>query len=372
MRTVGVEEELLLVDLVSGRPRSVATQVLDATAARGRNADDEDRVGGSLAQELQQEQVETDTTPHVNMLELQVELRSWRDTAIRAARDAGARLVATGSSPLPAEPTLVRERRYEEIAQRYGLTANEQLTCGCHVHVSVASLDEAVGVLDRIREWLPVLLALSANSPFWHGTDSGYASYRAQALTRWPSAGPNDVFGSAQTYRDRLRAMIATGVVMDAGMNYADARASHHYPTVEIRAADVCLDVRDTVLLAAICRALVDTAVQQWSAGVPPLATPAALLRLATWQAARDGVAGVLLDPFTTRPRPACEVIAQLIDHTEPALRKNGDHDLVRDRAETLMTRGTGATTQRAVLERTGSLGDVVAELARVTAGQQD
>lgn len=372
MRTVGVEEELLLVDVVSGDPRSVAAQVLNAPAARSRNADRESRVGGSLKHEFQQEQLEADTTPHVNMLELQVELRSWRDTAIRAARDAGARLVATGTSPLPVEPTLTRARRYEQIAQRYGLTASQQLTCGCHVHVSVDSLDEAVGVLDRIREWLPVLVSLSANSPFWQGTDSGYASYRTQALQRWPSAGPNEVFGTAENYTNWMKAMIATGVVMDAGMNYADARASHRYPTVEIRAGDVCLDVRDTVLYAAICRALVDTAAQQWAEGVPPVAMPTALLQLATWQAAHDGLTGVLLDPFTTSPRPAQQVVAQLMEHIEPALSSNGDHELVRNRMETLWARGNGAIRQRAALARTGSLGDMVAELARVTAGQQD
>lgn len=372
MRTVGVEEELLLVDMVSGGPRSVATQVLEARSAQSRNGDDKGRGGGSLKHEFQQEQLETDTTPHTDMHRLQAELRSWRDTAIRAAHGVGARLVASGTSPLPVEPTLTHGRRYQEIAQRYGLTASQQLTCGCHVHVSVGSLDEAVGVLDRVREWLPVVLALSANSPFWQGADTGYASYRAQALTRWPSAGPNDVFGTAQAYGDRVGAMIATGVIMDAGMNYADARASHRYPTVEIRAADVCLDVRDTVLLAAICRGLVETAARHWADGVPPLATPTALLRLASWQAARDGIAGALLDPFTTQPRPAREVVTQLLDHIAPALHHSGDHDLVRDRTETLLSRGNGAITQHAVLGRTGSLGDVVATLARVTAGQHD
>jgi carboxylate-amine ligase len=369
---VGVEEELLLVDLESGRPRSVAGQVLRARASQEGGVDDADRVGGSLQSEMKQEQLEADTTPHTDMLEMQVELRSWRDTAIRAARDAGARLLAVGTSPLPVEPTLVHGPRYEEIAARYGLTAAEQLTCGCHVHVSVDSPDEAVGVLDRIREWLPVLLALSANSPFWQGNDSGYASFRAQAMSRWPTAGPTDVFGSAAAYQERVAALVATGVVMDEGMVYTEARPSHQYPTVELRAADVCLDVRDTVLVAALCRALVDTAAEQWSAGQPPVSTPTAVLRLAVWQASRDGLGGVLLDPLTARPRPAREVVDQLLEHVAPALRSTGDDDLVGERVEALLARGNGAVAQRAVLERTGQLVDVVADLARVTAGQRD
>jgi carboxylate-amine ligase len=372
VRTVGVEEELLLVDLHSGRPRAVAGQVLRATASPDGGLAEPDRVGGSLENEFKQEQLEADTTPHTSMLEMQVELRAWRDTANRAARDAGARLLAVGTSPLPVEPTLVHGSRYEELAARFGLTAAEQLTCGCHVHVSVDSPDEAVGVLDRIREWLPVLLALSANSPFWQGADSGYASFRSQAMGRWPTAGPTDVFGSAAAYQERVAAMVATGVVMDAGMIYAEARPSHQYPTVELRAPDVCLDVRDTVLVAALCRALVDTAAQQWSAGEPPVSTPTAMLRLAAWQASRDGIAGALLDPLTARPRPAREVVDQLLEHVAEALRDNGDEDLVAERVEALLAHGNGAVEQRRVLERTGQLVDVVADLARVTAGQRD
>ena len=99
--------------------------------------------------------------------------------------------------------------RYEAMAVRFGLTAHEHLTCGCHVHVSVDSEAEAVGVLDRIRIWIPILLAISANSPFWQGSDTGYESYRSQVVRRWPSSGPTDVFGSVANYRDLVSGMIS-------------------------------------------------------------------------------------------------------------------------------------------------------------------
>ena len=190
--------------------------------------------------------------------------------------------------------------RYEAMAVRFGLTAHEHLTCGCHVHVSVDSEAEAVGVLDRIRIWIPILLAISANSPFWQGSDTGYESYRSQVVRRWPSSGPTDVFGSVANYRDLVSGMISCGVLVDEGMVYFDARLSRSYPTVEIRVADVCLDARDAVLVAALCRGLVETAARAWAAAEPVPAVPTALLRLATWQAGRYGLHGRLLDPVTT------------------------------------------------------------------------
>lgn len=369
MRTVGVEEELLLVDAKTGHPRSVAPRVLRTYAQRkaGSTAG-RDPLGGALEHEFTREQLETYTSPHSRMSALETDLRRWRARASAAAHDADARIVASGTSPTTVEPHLFRDKRYRRMAARLGLTADEQLTCGCHVHVSVNSEDEAVGVIDRIRVWLPCLLALSANSPFWQGRDTRYDSFRLQAMYRWPGSGPTDLFGSVEAYRQRVADMVATGVVLDRGMVYFDARASHRYPTVEIRVADVCLDVRDAVLLAALCRGLVETAAAQWASGETAPAVPASMLRLAMWQASREGIAGKLLDPHTSRPRPAREVIAELAATVEPALRDNGDAELVGQRIGALLTRGNGAMRQRGVMEKTGSLDDLVADLVRVTA----
>jgi carboxylate-amine ligase len=370
MRTVGVEEELLLVDAKTGHPRSVAPRVLRTFARRraGSVASD-DLLGGAMDHEFKREQLETYTAPHLQMSALETELRAWRARASAAAHDADARIVASGTSPTPVQPHLFRDKRYRRMAERFGLTASEQLTCGCHVHVSVSSDEEAVGVLDRIRVWLPCLLALSANSPFWQGRDTRYDSFRLQAMHRWPGSGPTDLFGSAEAYRQRVADMVATGVIMDQGMVYFDARASHHHPTVEIRVADVCLDVRDAVLLAALSRGLVDTAATQWAAGEPAPAVPTSMLRLATWQASREGLAGNLLDPLTSRPRPARDLVADLAGHVDAALRANGDADLVGERIDAVFVHGNGATYQRAVMDKTGNLDEVVADLVRVTAG---
>lgn len=369
MRTVGVEEELLLVDPHDGHATPVATRVLRIASARGDMHTEYDGTG-SLAHEFQEQQLEAYTAPHAEMSLLEEELRAWRRRAAAAAEEADAWVVASGTSPVEVEPQRVHTPRYDRLAERFGIVAKEQLTCGCHVHVGVTSLDEGVGVLDRIRVWLPTLLALSANSPYWQGRDTGYASFRSQALLRWPVSGPTEVFGTAQRYRELIDGMLASGTVLDEGMVYFDARCSHRYPTVEIRVADVCLDVRDAVLHAALCRGLVETAAEQWAAGEPPPPVPAAMLTLATWQAARWGVAGSLLGPLTLRPEPAAAVVAELLDHVRPALRRSDDEAMVTERVAAVLTRGTGAVRQRAELERAGDLCEVSAALARATLGE--
>ena len=261
VRTVGVEEELLLVDPTTGEPLAVSAAVLRAVEPPDPpDEPPEGSPGGTVEAELQQQQIETDTHPQRDVEQLLAEVVAARRLVAEAARAVGATVAALGTSPLPVTPRTTPNARYLAMRERFGLTEAEQLTCGLHVHVSVASDDEGVGVLDRIRGWLPVLTALSASSPFWQGTDTGYASYRSQAWSRWPMAGPLDVLGSAAAYRARVAQLLATDVPMDPAMLYFDARLSTRYPTVELRVADVCLDARDTALVAALGRALVETA----------------------------------------------------------------------------------------------------------------
>lgn len=371
MRTVGVEEEFLVVDAHLDDTRPTAAEVLllatPRAGARGSVALLGEGAHGSLVHELTQQQLESNTAPHETMGSLEEELVAWRSRAASAARRAGAILMASGTSPVPVVPLQVHTERYDRMVEQFGVLAREHLTCGCHVHVAVSSLDEAVGVLDRIRCWLPALLALSANSPYWKGAETDYASFRSQVMRRWPASGPLDVLGSAQSYRTLVGSMIATGVLLDEGMVYFDARPSAANPTVEIRVADVCLDVRDTVLVAALCRGLVETAAQDWAAGVPAPDVPTELVRLATWQAARWGLEGGLLDPLTSQPRTAREVVDELVEHVRPALRASGDEALVEGRIKKLFAAGTGAARQRAALQGSGRLDAVVSLLVRET-----
>ncbi|WP_328885369.1 glutamate--cysteine ligase [Streptomyces sp. NBC_00316] len=362
MRSVGVEEELLLVDAVSGEPQALSTAVL-AMAER--------RAEGECAfeSELHRQQLEFATRPQTDMHELADEIIRRRAEAAGHAANLGAAVVALATSPLPVSPSIGTGERYQWLEQRFGLTVQEQLTCGCHVHVSVESDEEGVGVLDRLRPWLSVLLALSANSPFWQSQDSGYHSYRSRVWDRWPSAGPVDVFGSADRYHKEIRALLDTEVLRDEGMIYFDARLSHRYPTVEVRVTDVCLDPTVTVLVATLIRALVDTAALEWRAGKPPAAFRTALLRMAAWRASRSGLADRLLHPLTMHPEPADAVARALLAHVRDALEESSDLKAADDALGSLLTTGNGACVQRGLMQRTGSLRDTVKECVRRTRG---
>ncbi|MFC7622683.1 glutamate--cysteine ligase [Microlunatus sp. GCM10028923] len=362
MRTVGVEEELLLVDPGSGAPVAVAGSVLARAASRAAGHPD-----GEIEAELQQQQIEVETTPTTSLADLGTQVRDWRRRADELGRASGARAVALATSPLPVDPRTTVKSRYQAMIGQFGLTTLEQLTCGCHVHVGIESDDEGAGVINRVQPWLPVLLALSANSPFWDGRDSGYASYRSQAGMRFPTTGPTRAFRSGADYRGYVDDLVATGVPLDGDMIYFYARLSRHYPTVEIRIADVCARTVDTVLIAGLVRALVDTAAAAWRAGEPAPATDPERLRLATWRAGRSGLAGDLIDPVSGRPQPAAQVIDRLLEHVDAALGANGDRDTVHTEVRRVQADGNGASRQRAVLERTGDLAAVVRASAELT-----
>ncbi|MFJ7206160.1 glutamate--cysteine ligase [Streptomyces sp. NPDC098789] len=369
MRSVGVEEELLLVDARTGAPMAVSGAALAAADRSAWQRPDTVGPDHEFEKELQKEQLEFATEPAVDMGELQQEIVRIRAEAARHAASAGAVVAAVATSPLVVHPSLNVGSRYRWMGDQFGLMVQDQLTCGCHVHVSVASDEEGVAVLDRIRPWLAVLTAMSANSPFWQGEDSGYGSYRSRVWNRWPSAGPVDLFGSADRYHEQVRAMIDTGVLCDEGMIYFDARLSATYPTVEVRVADVCLDAATPVLLAALIRALVETAARGWQDGRPPARIGTNLLRLASWRAARSGLDGPLLHPVTMRETSPEQAVEALFLHVRGALEDHGDDERVREALSHLYERGNGARIQRRLRAEGQSLASVVTRCAAMTIG---
>lgn len=361
MRTFGVEEELLLVDTHSGRLMAAAQAILERLRESGRPEAD------GLLLEVQQEQIEVISPPCRTLTELAAAIRHGRSLADEGARLVGARAVAMATSVEPATPHLVPTARYQAMMQRFGLLLREQLTCGFHVHVSIGSDDEGVGVLDRIRIWLPVILGLSSNSPYWHGVDTGYASYRYQVWSRWPSAGPSEIFGSGAAYGLLVASMLGSGVLLDDGMVYFDARLSRRHPTVEVRIADVCLWADHAAALGALIRALVETAAREWRAGVAPVPVRAVELRLASWQASKFGVAGELVHPLLNTPCRASAAVDALLEHTRPVLAQSGEQVPVERAVERILRYGSGAQCQRRAMARSGNRLSVVAAAVEST-----
>jgi carboxylate-amine ligase len=209
-----------------------------------------------------------------------------------------------------------------------------------------------------------VLQAATANSPFFAGADTGYASWRSVMWERWPTVGPTPYLESHAHYEQLLEDLIASGAMLDKGMLYWYARLSAHLPTIEIRIGDVCPTLDDTILVAALSRARVATVWHDVHAGRPAPRIEPALLSAAHWRAAHDGLEGLAFDVATRRPRPAWHLMRQLFDLVRPELDRHGDLERVTVLLGRLRSHGTGAARQRAVYARRGDIADVVDWLA--------
>jgi len=355
--TFGVEEEFLLVDPDSGEP--VARNATVARRAKERGVD--------LQLELTSCQVETATEVVDTSEQLRDELTRLRRIAADAAEADGARLLAVALPPtVPHEFPITDKPRYRKIAERFGMIAHEQGISGCHVHVAVPDREAAIRVGNRLRPWLPLLLALTANSAVYRNTDTGYASWRGILWQRWPSAGPPPQFESADEYDAVVKMLQDTGAMLDDGMVYWDVRPSANFPTVEVRVADVPATVAETVLHAALIRAAVMTALDD-DRGTPVVQLSGHELNAAYWRSAHDGLAGEAVDLGGHGCAPAIDLLRSMVDHLAPALRTVGDFGFVADELERVYGEGNGAMRQQAAWGRRGEIADVLDEAAAAT-----
>lgn len=356
--TFGVEEELLLVDEESGAPFMEGSAVRHVA----------DSLGLDLDLELTPCQVETATPILDTATELSRYVVSSRRTADRAAREMGGRVLACGVPPVvgDAHPVSGTER-YGRIADNFGLLAREQGVCGCHVHVAVPDRARAIAVGNALRPWLPVLLALTANSAIHDGVDSGYSSWRSVLWSRWPSAGPPPHFDSEAEYNAAVARLLTVGAALDEGMIYWDVRPSRDYPTVEIRVADVPATASETVLYATLVRALVMTESAAIDRDGPaPSTVDREVLQLGTWRAAHDGISGSLLDPLSGSMVGARSAIDALVEHVSEALGVLDEESAVRAGVASVFSKGNGAVQQRRAFTEAG-VGAVVEHAASQT-----
>lgn len=356
--TVGVEEEFLLVDAATGRPAPRIAEIFH----------DEPAAEGVAQKELHRAQIETATPACHTLEEVRGHLVEGRRRVAELAGRYGIAVVASGTYPGKmggAGRLITADDRYEAMADANALLAKEQLICGCHVHASVTDPEMAIRVMNAAGRWAPCLVALTANSPFWEGEDTGFASYRSEVWARWPTAGPTGYFESRADYESLLDRLIEGGVILDRGMAYWDIRPSHRYPTVEFRVADVGLAVDDAVLLAALVRALVDRCVRQEGRPAP---LRVEMLRAAKWRAARLGLSGRLIDPRDGSAHEADDMIGRFLEYLRPSLERFGDWEEVSEACSGILADGNGADRQRRAFRRHRRLEDVLS-LATLAGG---
>jgi glutamate---cysteine ligase / carboxylate-amine ligase len=327
-------------------------------------------LGDRVQPELYRSQVEMNTPVCATLGEVRDAVRRGRRALAEAAEGEGLRLAAAGTHPFShwGDQTVTEKTRYRNLAQDYRQVFREQVVFGCHVHVGIEDREAAIQTMNRVRPWLPVLLALSANSPYWLGADTGYASYRTEVWNRWPMAGMPQAFASRAEYDRLVETLMATGSVREPTKLYWDVRPSARQETLEFRVADVCMGVDEAVMVAGLARALALVCHDAAARGEPDPAPRPELLRAAKWRAARHGLDADLVDAAAGRARPAAEMVRLFLDRVRPGLEAGGDLEEVTELVEATVARGTGAARQRAVFERTGSLEAVVDLVVEATA----
>ncbi len=331
----------MLVDPVTLEQQPRAEVVLDRLAAAL-------PPGTSAAHEFLASQVEHASPVFSDLPRALAELSAFR-VHLAAAAHAEGLVVYSGGMPFQAapQPTLTDDPRYDRVRSGFREVIADHQVSGLHVHVAVPDREVGVRVLGRIRPWLPTLLALSGNSPFWRGVDTGFASWRTIMMRRWVTGGCPPVFRDAEDYDRRLAALVGVGGTVDVETVAWNARLSEHYPTVEFRVFDAQLDAADSVLLAALARGIVERAVDDDAEPMPSVDPE--LLDAALWHAARDGLSDQLVWDGSLVPAEAA--VEALVDHIRVG---NADRAFIRAQLDRLVFDGTGAERQRGAYAKAG------------------
>jgi carboxylate-amine ligase len=360
--TVGVEEEYMLVDPVSFDLVSGVEPLLEI-AGEGPFAD-------QLKPELMQCVLESGTIVCETVGQADEDLRSIRRYAAGLARDHDMRLGAAATHPfsLYEHQKITARDRYRMLIEMLQYVARRELVFGMHVHVAVPTPEAALQVMEGVLIELPVLLALSTNSPFWRGEATGLQSTRAMIFAAFPRSGISPRFESYQDYAEAVGFMEATGAIGDYTHLWWDVRPHPRFGTVELRVMDVQTRVEDAVALAAYVQCLVKQILDEIDAGRPPVAYNRMLLSENKWLAARYGLDAPLMDLAAgKRIKMAARTLAKRrLRELRPIARElDCAHQLAR--VEWMIENGTGAQRQLQVWNANRDLHEVAEELADAT-----
>lgn len=341
MTRFGIEEEFLLLDEDSLVPVALSGDILERIGG--------DITAGRVTTEYLASQIEALTDPVGTGEEAVGQLDALR-AAIGAEASAQQVIAAPTGSPFTTlrSPRLSPSAHYDDVARRLAHLTREHEVNGLHVHVEVPDEEERVRALNRLRAWLPLLLALSANSPFGNGIDTGFASWRSMLIRRLPSSWCPPRFADFDDYRTRVDQLLDLGTIGEATSLSWAVRLSERYPTVEARVADTQLTAEDAVLSALLTRGIALASAQRI------VADETDAIDASLWMAARAGMEARIVDPLTGDVAPVRTVAAHLLDDIGPVLDELGDTEAVRAGLDRVRTDGTGASRQRAAHARSG------------------
>ena len=349
--TVGIEEEVMLVSPATWLPASRCEDVLGALP---------EDVATCARAETHGSALELITTPHRTVAEGVAQLAGLRAALAETLDALGLRAAGSGTHPTARweDVDVSPGARYQFVHASMRELARREPTFGLHVHVAVPEPEAAVRALNAVRGHLPVLLALSGNSPFWQGRDSGLASARTPAFQAFPRTGPPRRFRDYADYVEAIDVLVRCDAIPEPTFLWWDARLQPRFGTVEVRIMDAQTRVRDTAAIAALVQCLVRLEAERG----PAPADPPEVLDENRFIAARDGMDAELVEPSAWARRPVRERLAELLDACAPYARALGcERELA---ALPALAAAPGAARQRALAERADDLEALVALLA--------
>ncbi len=358
--TLGIEEEYQTVDPDSRDLRShIATEMLSQGKLRL-----EERVKAEMHQSV----IEVGTRICRDIKEAQDDLFDLRRNMVRLAEEHGLMLVAGATHPFAdwRMQEIYPDPRYAQVVEDLQLVARANLIFGLHVHVGIEDKEAAIRVMNSLRYFLPHILALSTNSPFWQGMETGYKSYRAKVFENFPRTNLPDSFASYSEFESYVELLIKTNCIDNAKKIWWDIRPHPFFDTIEVRICDIPLRARETIAIAALIQA---TACKLWklhSRNVDYRAYSRALLMENKFRAVRYGLDGMMIDFGKQAELPARALILEYLEFVDDVLDELGSRDEI-GYIRTMLDLGSGADRQLAVFRQTGSMREVVDYMALET-----
>jgi glutamate---cysteine ligase / carboxylate-amine ligase len=358
--TLGIEEELMIVD---DKTLDLSNSI-ERLLADLRSVDTD----GEVKPELMEGVCEIATTPVKNTVEAGEQLRALRRAVNQVAQQHGLAIGSAGTHPfaLWEDQRIVARPRYRDLISGLQFVARQEIIFGIHVHVGVDDPDKAIHVTNGMRVHAPLLLALSANSPFWRGDSTGLDSTRTPVFRAFPRVGIPPRYEDFEDWARRIEFMMQSKVIGDYTYLWYDVRPHPNFGTVEVRVMDSQTRVEHTLALAALVQAMVKELCEHFESGEELARYPYEMLDENKWLAARHGLGAYLVDLPDKERVPVPELARRLIKRLRPHAEELGSEDDF-DCLEEILDRGNGASRQIVVYEANHDLREVVREILDAT-----
>jgi glutamate---cysteine ligase / carboxylate-amine ligase len=351
--SLGIEEEYQTVD---PETRDLRSHIQAEIVQKGKKI-----LAERVKPEMHQSVVEIGTGVCKDIAEAKAEVKMIRRKVVELARGNGLRLAAGGTHPFAEwrKQEIYPDDRYRVIVEDMKMVARANLIFGLHVHVGVEDRETAIQLMNGARYFLPHLLALSSNSPFWLGMDTGFHSYRCKVFERFPRTNIPDLFQSWSEFEDYVNLLIHTNCIDNAKKIWWDIRPHPHFPTLEFRVCDMPMRYEETIAIAAICQAVIAKLYQLHERNLSFRHYNRALLMENKWRAARYGLDGKLIDFGKQIEVPARDLIYEILEFISDVVPELGSANEVAY-TRYILEHGSGAARQLRVFQETNDLRQVV------------